>query len=279
MQLHVQALPASEKLGRAKRIATAVTLGLGLCLSLSAVAKQHEELEQGGSQWSLGIAAISNQKAFTDIDRDTIVLPFITYENQYVRWFGPTVDFKLPGFTISDAQQLDFSITLDYDFGGYDKDDIKDTPVLNGMDKRKGGVWAGTKIEWKTPWLEVSAKWMSDISDNSDGQRLSIGLERSWMFGRHVMLSPRLMVTWQDDKFVDYHYGVRSHEVRLDRPGYSGDAAVNIEYGIRSAYMFDQHQSVFIDVGITSLGKEIKNSPLVDSSTESRIMLAYMYRF
>ena len=43
--------------------------------------------------------------------------------------------------------------------------------------------------------------------------------------------------------------------------------------------MFDQRHSMFVDFEVTSLAKEIKDSPLVDKSTENRVFLGYLYRF
>jgi outer membrane protein len=237
------------------------------------------EDDEEASSWGLGLAAISQQKPFKDIDRETIALPVVFFENQYVEFFGPFIDFKLPGITISDTQQIDFRIPIQYDFGGYDKDEAEETPILNGMDKREGGFWAGAKVGWKNPLLDITAEWLSDISGNSDGQRFSLTMEHTWMFGHQFMLTPRVEATWQDDKYIDYHYGVRAHEVRVDRPAYVGEAGVSIEYGIRGIYMVDRRNSLFLDLGVTSLADEIKASPLVDSSTENSVLFGYRSQF
>jgi outer membrane protein len=34
-----------------------------------------------------------------------------------------------------------------------------------------------------------------------------------------------------------------------------------------------------MDVGVSSLAKEIKDSPLVDRSTENRVFIGYLYSF
>lgn len=229
--------------------------------------------------WGIGLAAMSNQKGFQGINRDNMIIPIVTFENQYIRWFGPNLDIKLPGIEINDLQQLEFSLSSGYDFGGYDKGEADDTPILQGMDEREGVFAAGAQVEWKNPWLNVNAKWMTDISGDRDGNRASLKFEKNWMFSNKVMLAPYIGATWLDDNFVDYHYGVRSYEVRVDRPAYTGEATVNIEFGVRAAYMFDAKSSVIVDLGITSLGSEIKNSPLVDSSTENNILILYMYKF
>ena len=80
-------------------------------------------------------------------------------------------------------------------------------------------------------------------------------------------------------QYVDYYYGVRANEMTADRAYYQGESAVNIEVGARGGYMFKQKHFVFLDVSVTSLASEIKDSPLVDSSTENRLMLGYIYSF
>ena len=253
------------------------TLVMGLGSTFAATAQESESHE--GSGWSLGIAAISSQKPFTDIDRDNKVIPLIFYEGKYVEFVGAGIEFNLASLDISESQQLNFKAITQYSFGGYDEDEADETPILNGMDEREGGFWAGARIEWRNPLVDVGAEWLSDISDNSDGQQFSIGMERTWVFGQRFMLTPRVVATWQDDKYVDYHYGVRTHEARFDRPAYSGEAAVSIEYGLRGIYMFDMRNALFLDLGVTSLAQEIKDSPLVDSSTESRMIVGYRYQF
>ncbi len=60
---------------------------------------------------------------------------------------------------------------------------------------------------------------------------------------------------------------------------YAGKAAVNPELSLTALYRFDRHQSLMLNAGVKSLGKEIKDSPLVDRTTENRVMLGYLYRF
>ena len=62
------------------------TLVMGLGSTFAATAQESESHE--GSGWSLGIAAISSQKPFTDIDRDNKVIPLIFYEGKYVELVG-----------------------------------------------------------------------------------------------------------------------------------------------------------------------------------------------
>ncbi|MCW4149917.1 MipA/OmpV family protein [Halomonas sp. 18H] len=255
------------------RLATATFIG-GLVIA-SPLAFADEEYSDG-TTWGLGIGAISEQDPYAGIDRENTPFPLFQVENRYISVFGPEIEFKLPSLVISNSQQLNFGIVAQYDESGYEQGDAK---ILNGMNERKGGFWAGANVEWENELFEVSAEWLTDASGNSDGQRFDLGLERTWEFGEHIMLTPHVGASWQDDKNIDYYFGVRDSEVRFDRPAYSGESGVNIEAGVRGVYQFDQHHSVLIGVEVTSLADEIKDSPLVDRSTQNAVLAGYLYTF
>nr|WP_163500879.1 MipA/OmpV family protein [Halomonas socia] len=263
-------------LGSASRMAAASMLAVGLFTSATGMAQEPTGAESSSTSWGLGLGVMSEQGPYTGVGRDNTPVPLLQFENRYLHLFGPQVEFKLPSLDISDSQQLNFGIVGKYDGSGYEEDDA---PILNDMDKRKGGFWAGAKVEWSTDFVDVSAEWLADASGNSKGQVVSLGLERTWRFGNRVLLTPHVGASWQDDKAIDYYYGVRDNEVRLGRPAYAGESATNIEAGVRGVYMFDKHHSALMGIEVTSLADEIKDSPLVDRSTTNSVFLGYIYRF
>lgn len=250
-------------------LAAAMTL---FCLPLAA---QESDAEQGSS-WGLGLGVMSSQKAYTDMDSETRVIPFISYENEYIEVLGPNLKYKLPGFQLNDSNKFNFNLVGEYDFTDNDPDE---TPILNGMEERKGGFWAGAQAEWQNEIATVSLEWLTEVAGDSDGSIVNLGIERTWHIGDSFMLSPRVVFSRVDKNYVDYYYGVRADEVRAGRAFYQGEAALTTELGLRGIYMMDQNQMIMLDVAVTSLATEIKDSPLVDSSTESRVMLGYIYRF
>lgn len=253
------------------------TAALGLALPLLAAAQgPGGSGKEGEPSWSLGIAALSKQDPYTGIDRDTKVLPLLMYENSWFRFSGLGAEVKLPRMEFGNRQAIDFRLVGRYSGEGYEADDA---PILAGMDKRKGGFWAGAKATWRNDVAHLSAEWTADASGNSKGSRFALTLEKTWRLGPQLMLTPRLGANWVDKKYVDYYFGVRSHETTATRATYLGKATTNTELGLRGMYLFDRHHAVMLDVGVTSLGKEIKNSPLVDRSTDNRVLMSYLYRF
>lgn len=250
-------------------------IGLSLACALPAFAQSSGD-GQSRSTWSLGAGVASIQKPYAGIDRDNIVLPIVRYENQYIHIIGTRLGLKLPSLDISATQKINFSLLATYDASGYKS---SDAAILNGMDKRKAGVWAGGEIEWKSAVVNVKAAWLTDASSNSKGQQLSLGVERSWRLGQQFTLTPSLQANWQDKKYVDYYFGVREYEVRAGRPGYGGQSGTSAELGLHGMYMLDQSQSIMMSVSFTSLAKSIKDSPLVDQSSQNRVFIGYLYHF
>lgn len=232
--------------------------------------------EPEDSSWGLGLAGISVQKAYKGIDRQTRVLPMISYESRYVKLGGPNLELKLPGVELSESQRLNFGIvTKLFDGAGYE---ASDSPALAGMAERKSSIWFGAKMEWESDLADVKLEWLG-AAGNSKGQRLGLGLERKIMLSPSLMLIPQVGVEWVDKKYVDYYYGVRANEATAGRAAYTGKATVNPEISLTGIYRFDGHHSMMLNVGVKSLGKEIEDSPIVGRSTENRVMLGYKYSF
>jgi MipA family protein len=275
------ALP-SQPPGRSTAAAThaappAPRVALVLCSLLhGASAQQPGSGSAEASSWGLGLALTSTQQPYAGIDREHRLLPLVLFENRYVRVRGPGVELKLPSLGLGGTDRIEFSLLGRYDGSGYEADDA---PILAGMDKRRGGLWAGAKAEWKNELVDVSAEWTADAASHSKGQQFSLGLQKSWRLGGQLMLTPRLGVKWQDSKYVDYYYGVRSSEALAGRAAYAGESGLNTELGVRAMLRLDAHQSLMFDLGVTSLAKGIKNSPLVDRSSENRVLLGYLYRY
>ena len=235
------------------------------------------EGEPEGSSWGLGLAVMSVQNAYKGTDRETRVLPMISYENRYVKLGGPNLELKLPGIELSDSQRLNFGVmTQLFDGAGYE---AKDSPALAGMSERKSSIWVGAKMECENDLADVKLEWLGDASGKSKGQRLALGLERKIMLSPRLMLIPQVGVEWVDKKYVDYYYGVRDSEATAGRAAYTGKATLNPEISLSGIYRFDRHHSMMLNVGVRSFGKEIKNSPIVGRSTENRVMLGYKYSF
>ena len=224
------------------------------------------------THWGVGLGAMVKEPAYTGYDRESKVLPIIFFDNKWVRLFGPNLDFKL-----GSVGDVDFALRAKFSLGdGYESSDAE---ILRGMEDRDASIWVGPGITWENDIVDVSAELLGDVMGNSEGQQASLDFSKTFRFGKRFSIEPSLGATWYSEDYVNYYYGVTAAEVRSDRAEFIGESTVVLNAGIRFGYNFDEHQLISLSAEINSFDQEIKDSPLVDQSSESRVALAYIYRF
>jgi outer membrane scaffolding protein for murein synthesis (MipA/OmpV family) len=227
--------------------------------------------EQATSSWGLGAGVMMTKMPYREFDNKVEAIPLVTYENQWVRVFGPNLAVKLPS-----VGPVSFNFNARYALeDGYK---ASDSSFLTGMDKRKAGAWLGASASWHGKITTWSAGWMGNATGESKGQQFRLAIEKNFQFGKFG-LAPRIAATWMDSKYVDYYYGVKSSEATVGRPQYSGTSTVNTEFALHGTYALAANQFLSLDLGVTRLGSAIKDSPLVDRSTMPAARLFYLYRF
>ncbi|PTT79589.1 hypothetical protein DBR42_21075 [Pelomonas sp. HMWF004] len=253
---------------------TLLTAAVAVLAALAPLASQAQAAGDaegaGDSRWGAGLLVMPEVKPYRGVDDKTVVWPMVTFENRWVRVFGPGLEVKL-----GRSGALSYGLTVAYAREGYEADDAAE---LAGMEERKASVWVGGRVNWQAGWASLSADWSGDAMGHSKGQKLRLGAERRFAVGEFG-LTPRLTATWLDSKYVDYYYGVRAAEASVGRAAYTPGSTVNTELGLRVDYRLAAQQTVFADVGVTALGSAIKQSSLVDRSTVPTVRLGYLYRF
>jgi len=224
------------------------------------------------TRFGLGLGFMANTKPYAKFGNDTGALPILAVENNWLSIAGPRADLKL--YAVNGL-----SLRLRAAYGVSDGYKATDAVVLRGMAERKSSGWLGVAALWRTDVASFSAEWLRAPSQ-SKGQTLRLSVERDFPVTSAFSLTPRVGVVRYDKKYVDYYYGVRREEATFNRSAYAGSAVTQAELGLRMTYdIVPKAQSVFLDVSVTSLGKGIKNSPLVDRSSTSSVKLGYLYRF
>lgn len=225
---------------------------------------------QTGTRWMLGLGVAAERGPYRDVEGQVRVLPLLHAENRWFSIAGTAADFKLGA-----VGGLSLRLRARHAFDGYDADD---SPALRGMHDRRGSLWLGAAAHWRTPLATVSAEALADAGGRSHGQRLRLGVERSFMLGSFA-LTPRLAATRFDRNWVDYYYGVRADEVRPGRPAYAGVATTSVEAGVRLAWRSAAGQGLAIDVGHTRFGRGVGSSPITGRSDATGLRSAWLVAF
>jgi len=250
-----------------------LSLSLALSFALAHPARADDAgpgISNPSHGWSVGIGVGVVTRPYKDIDTETRVLPVLAFENRWIRVGGLGVDLKL-----GSAGPVSFALGARYSMNGYSQDDA---PILNGMEERKDGVWVGPSVTWRAGFADLSAEVLGDAAGNSQGTQVRLAAERGFTSGA-FRFTPRVAAIWRDRKSNDYYYGVRAAEVRVDRPFYEGTSSTDVEIGLRTSYALAPHHSVFLDLSATRLGSGVKDSPLVDRTSQAGARMGYLYRF
>jgi len=189
------------------------TLG-GACAASAQTAAQdaggsyaNDVARQQEPGWGIGRGAGFERSPYRGYGTKTSALPILLYNGAYFRVAGPAVDFKL-----GSLGQFDFTLRAKYANEGYKSGDA---PILNGMDERKDGFRLGGTATWRAPFAKFSLEWLK-AAGNSNGQTVKLGAERGFTTGS-VRLTPHLGVTWMNNEYVNYYYGVKSSEATSAR--------------------------------------------------------------
>ena len=252
---------------RRLRVALAASSALAVLAPLPSFAQ-----EAGArAPWALGLGVATSQRPYAGDSSKTIPFPFVSYENDWFRISGLGADVKL-----GSAGPVSFALRAKYNFAdGYKSGDA---PILNGMQDRKGSLWLGPAAQWHTDVAKLSFEVLGDVLGKSKGIEARLGAEHDFRVGS-FLLTPHAAAEFVDKKYVDYYYGVTAAEATANRAAYEGRATVNLEAGLRAAFIIDPTSSVFVDAGARALGKGITDSPLVGRKTTGNLAAGYVYRF
>lgn len=222
------------------------------------------------SKWGLGIGTAIQNQVYASVDAEVNVLPLIYYQSEKLHLVGPQF-----GYEILEWGDVEFTFLGRYRFDGYD---AEDEPLFEGMEDRSGSLDLGLEIQYETDYGDLSFSYMKDAMHNHKGSELSVGYSLPFIMSSGVIV-PYVQITQQSDDLVDYYFGVRADEVTVNRSFFEGESTTNLELGVKVMWQFGEHHSVIANLGFTSLGSEIKDSPLVDGSTATNLILGYVYVF
>lgn len=252
---------------RRLRVALVASPALALLAPLPSFAQE----ASAKTPWALGLGVATSQRPYAGDSSKTIPFPFVSYENDWFRIAGLGADVKLGA-----AGPVTFALRAKYAFAdGYKSGDA---PILNGMQDRKGSLWLGPAAQWRTDVAKLSFEVLGDVLGKSKGVEAKLGAEHDFHVGS-FLLTPHAAAEFVDKKYVDYYYGVTAAEATTNRAAYEGRSTVNLEAGLRAAFIVNPTSSVFVDAGAKALGKGITDSPLVDRKTLATVAAGYVYRF
>jgi outer membrane protein len=224
------------------------------------------KVRKSQSGFFYGAMAAYKTEIYKEIDHNITAFPVIGYRSETFSFLGPLVSYQL--HSVEDYKIISI---LRYNFSGYEASDSK---FFVGMDDRNAGIDIGLGLNYKRQEWSVKLGGLHDVSGRSNGFELKTELGRTFYFGP-IFVEPNLSLSYLDQQYVDYYYGVEAFEATMNRAQYTGEYAINKRFGINIS------TPIFFG-GFTSLAivhewydDSITQSPLTDKNTSISARLIF----
>lgn len=160
----------------------------------------------------------------------------------------------------------------------FDPNDVDDGDMRE-LNKRRWTLMGGLAYRHSADWGIVRTTLVGDMLDNSNGIIWDLTYLYRFEFGQ-FSLTPGIGALWNSSNQNDYYYGVSSGESQrsgLDR--YEADDSWSPYLELTGAWSISEHWNATVSGRYMRLGDEIKDSPMVDKSSQMLLWTGISYTF
>lgn len=136
----------------------------------------------------------------------------------------------------------------------------------------------GVELLYISPWGDVQAQVLSDISSTHDGQEAWLSWSRPW-FTRSSEFTLTLGLEWKSHQLIGYYYGVRPDEAFAGRERYDGASGTNSFIRLAARHRLGRHWNLVGVVEREFLSSAISASPIVDLDAVDTLFAGLYYQF
>jgi len=246
-----------------------------LVVSFSSIIKAQEDEEK--DSLLIGIGIMSESGIYQDISGEADPIPILI--GQYGGfWFEQTT----VGYTFFESKALSLSPVINFAFdSGYDPGDADaNSQLYTGLESLNSTVEAGLSLEVEAGPLEVELRYLTDVGSEHRGDIFSISLGNDIeLMDDRLVLEPAIGVSWVSKEYNQYYYGVTAQQANAFREAYTADSGLNYEFSLSSRYKVGERFYVLGQLAYDKYDSALKDSPLVDKTSETSIGLGIGYEF
>ena len=256
-------------------VKTCVLLGLSINFyfapSASADQAMPEDASSTAVEASLGLATLIRNDVYKGLSRDAAFFPLIDVYYGKLKFDKTKITYDL----MRNRHML-VKPYIGVEFGGYN---ASDSAFLEGMSDRDLAVMAGVEAQYFNKYFYVGLNAGQDISGNSDGMKAQaqIGVSKRYRNGLFLSLSANM--TYLDQDFADYYYGVRADEARVGRAEYRVSDVFMPGGTAFARFKINDKWSAAVIATYAHLTNEIGNSPIVRTRHKRSVILGLQYSF
>ncbi len=158
------------------------------------------------------------------------------------------------------------------------KEELEERNFDARLAKRDYAANGGFELLYISPWGDLQAQVLSDVSSVHHGQEAWLSWTKPWFF-KNSQVSFTLGLEWQSSNLLSYYYGVRPEEAFSGRPAYESGSGTNQFMRLQASHSLSRHWQVVAMVEREFLSSAISQSPIVDADRIDTFFTGLYYQF
>jgi MipA family protein len=242
-------------------------------LALAALLHGPVHAQPGRGGFSAGVGMVASDSPYVGEGSRVRAFPLLGWEGEHAYLRGLEFGTRLAA---GGATRVELAIAGRLD--GVEADDLDAARLLaNGVDRgrlrdRKDGVDALLRLGHRAGAVELTLEARHDLSGRSDGSELRAGLSRPFATAGW-QLAPFVELRWLSSRSADYYYGVDADELAAGGSTYRPGSAVLPQFGLGAMRPLGERWRLFARLASTRLPDALADSPLLEASHETSVLL------
>ncbi|MDF1877425.1 MipA/OmpV family protein [Sulfurimonas sp. SAG-AH-194-L11] len=250
---------------------TLLVLSLNASEAITALDTQDKNQKQ---KVTLGFGPYVQTQPYKGTDPLLVPSPVIFFDNGlfYVRWTRAGMYFlgnKGKEFSWG------LSLTAQPRVYGYK---AEDSDYLEGMDTRETTFEGGLAFSATYNDTYIETMLLTDIFARYDSWLFKTEIGDEFALGNFTFY-PSIILVYESDEFVNYYYGVQTHEATQNRAEFTPGAGWQFGAQTYIEYPFTDRLSALVNLRIDRVPTSAMNSPLVDESFIYSGLVSLIYTF
>jgi MipA family protein len=143
---------------------------------------------------------------------------------------------------------------------------------------RHSAINGGLEFLYISPYGDVQAQVLTDISSTHDGQEAWLSWSRPW-YTRRSEVTLTLGLEWKSTDLIGYYFGVNPAESFVGRPLYEGNSGTNAFVRLAGRYSLSEHWTLVGMLEREKLSSAITQSPIVNAEVVDSFFAGLFYSF
>ncbi|MDR2870151.1 MAG: MipA/OmpV family protein [Deferribacteraceae bacterium] len=222
---------------------------------------------------SLGAGAYVEKSPYNGVGWETIPMPVIQFDSQYVFF-----EIQAGGIYLHKGENSVFVLFAEYMPLSYDAE-RSDHAAMDYITDRDATIMAGARYSAWGRFGLVKFEYLYDVFGESDGSRarLAYGLYFP-VAGLDIL--PEIGVLWHSECYNDYYFGISGAEAAASGyVAFEGEDSFTPYATLALQYKFTEHFKMLTSITYSDLPDEVVDSPLTGVDYGFSVMAGLAYIF